>query len=152
MKQNRKKRIGRGGKRGTYSGRGQKGQKARAGAKLRPFTKRVIKKYHKLRGYKFKSFQKRPVIVNLYSLEDNFRNGDTVTPKTLLSKKLIEKRNNKLPTVKILGKGKLSKKLTVKDCQLSKSARKIIEAAGGEVREKSQAPITNQIPNPKVNI
>ena len=149
MKQNRKKRIGRGGKKGTYSGRGQKGQKSRAGAKLRPFTKRAIKKYHKLRGYKFNSFQKRPVIVNLCSLEDNFQNGDIITPEILLSKKLIEKRSNKLPTVKILGKGKLSKKLTVKDCQLSKSARKIIETAGGEVREKSQAPITNNQSNPK---
>ena len=134
MRQNKKKRIGRGGKRGTYSGKGQKGQKSRAGAKFRPFTKRIIKKYHKLRGYKFNSFQKRPVIVNLSSLENNFKTGDTITPNTLLSKKLIQKINNKLPSVKILGQGKLSKKLTIRDCQLSKSARKIIEAAGGEIK------------------
>ena len=51
----RKKRIGRGGKRGTYSGRGIKGQKARAGRRLKPVIRDLIKRYPKLRGYKFKS-------------------------------------------------------------------------------------------------
>ena len=44
------KRIGRGGKRGTYSGKGIKGQKSRAGAKIRPEIRDFIKKLHKLRG------------------------------------------------------------------------------------------------------
>jgi large subunit ribosomal protein L15 len=53
-KSKKKKRVGRGGKRGTYSGRGQKGQKSRAGAKFEPIIRSLIKKYPKLRGYKFK--------------------------------------------------------------------------------------------------
>jgi large subunit ribosomal protein L15 len=51
----KKKRIGRGGKRGTYSGKGMKGQKSRAGRRLEPVIRGIIKRYPKLRGYKFKS-------------------------------------------------------------------------------------------------
>lgn len=51
----KRKRVGRGGKRGTYSGRGQKGQKSRAGRRLEPVIREIIKRYPKLRGYKFKS-------------------------------------------------------------------------------------------------
>ncbi len=47
------KRVGRGGKKGTYSGKGMKGQKSRAGRKLEPPIRGLIKRYHKLRGYKF---------------------------------------------------------------------------------------------------
>lgn len=50
----KKKRVGRGGKRGTYCGRGIKGQKARAGAKIRPQIRNLIKKIPKVRGYKSK--------------------------------------------------------------------------------------------------
>ncbi len=46
------KRVGRGGKKGTYCGRGIKGQKARAGAKIRPELRDFIKKIPKVRGYK----------------------------------------------------------------------------------------------------
>lgn len=46
----KQKRIGRGGKRGTYSGRGIKGQKSRAGRKLKPAIREFIKRYPKLRG------------------------------------------------------------------------------------------------------
>lgn len=49
------KRIGRGGKRGTYSGRGMKGQKSRAGARFEPIIRGLIKRYPKLRGYRFKA-------------------------------------------------------------------------------------------------
>jgi len=49
-----KRRVGRGGKRGTYSGRGGKGQTARAGAKVRPEIRDLIKKIPKIRGYRFK--------------------------------------------------------------------------------------------------
>lgn len=57
-KNKKRKRVGRGGKRGTYSGRGQKGQLSRAGRKLKPVIREIIKRYPKLRGYKFKSFKK----------------------------------------------------------------------------------------------
>lgn len=54
-KRKKAKRVGRGGKRGTYSGRGQKGQRARAGRKMKPVVREIIKRYPKLRGYKLKA-------------------------------------------------------------------------------------------------
>jgi len=46
----KRKRVGRGGKKGTYSGRGIKGQKSRAGRKLKPAIRELIKRYPKIRG------------------------------------------------------------------------------------------------------
>ena len=63
--QKRAKRVGRGGKRGTYSGKGVKGQKARAGRKLRPEWRDALKRIPKRRGYKFKSIKSRPAVLNL---------------------------------------------------------------------------------------
>ncbi len=54
-KRKQPKKIGRGGKRGTYSGKGMKGQKSRAGARMQPIIRELIKRYHKLRGYKNKA-------------------------------------------------------------------------------------------------
>jgi len=53
------KRIGRGGKRGTYSGKGVKGQNSRSGKRLEPVIRGLIKKYPKLRGYRFKSIKRK---------------------------------------------------------------------------------------------
>lgn len=50
-----RKRVGRGGKRGGFSGKGIKGQKCRAGRKMQPLIRQIIKRYPKLRGYRFKS-------------------------------------------------------------------------------------------------
>ena len=124
-KQKRSKRVGRGGKRGTYSGRGIKGQKARAGAKIRPEIRDFIKKIPKQRGYRFKSFREKPAIVNLKDLEKNFQNNEVVSPETLLEKGLIAKVKGRMPKVKVLGKGKLTKKLKIENCRMSKSAEKI---------------------------
>jgi len=131
-KKKKKKRIGRGGKRGTYSGRGNKGQKSRAGAKIRPELRDFIKKIPKRRGYKFKA-RPKPVILNLKDLEKNFNDNDIINPKILLKKGLIVKIKNRIPEVKILGDGKLSKKFTVEDCKLSKSAAKFL---GVETKKK----------------
>jgi len=133
-KRQKGKRIGRGGKRGTYSGRGVKGQKSRAGRKLAPVFRQLISKYPKLRGYRFKSRQQKPEIINLEILEKNFKKGDVVSRKILLEKKLISKMKGRIPEVKILVKGKLTKKLIIKDCLLSKTAKEKIEKAGGEVK------------------
>ena len=76
---NRDKRyVGRGGKRGKTSGRGTKGQKSRAGRKIRPVIRDIIKKLPKNRGYKFKSIR-RPVVVNKDKLETLFKKGEKVT-------------------------------------------------------------------------
>jgi len=137
-KRKKRKRVGRGGKRGTYSGRGIKGQKARAGRKLKPVIRELIKRYPKLRGYKFKSKlnnQKSKIaIVNLNILEKKFNAGEKVTPEILLEKKIISKIKGKMPVVKILGKGEISKPLEVENCQFSKQAKEKIEKAGGKIK------------------
>ncbi|MEK7575495.1 MAG: uL15 family ribosomal protein [Patescibacteria group bacterium] len=128
-----KKRIGRGGKRGSYSGKGIKGQKSRAGKKLRPELRDIIKKIPKKRGYRFKSFVKKPKTINLNLIEKHFESGQKVTPKSLLEKGLIEKKKGFLPDVKLLGGGILTKKLLVSKCQISKPALEKIKKAGGNV-------------------
>lgn len=121
------RRVGRGGKRGTYSGKGIKGQKSRAGAKIRPAMREILKKIPKLRGYRFKSFRLQPVTVTLIDLEKKFNNGDTVSPETLLAHKMIKRQRGRMPNrVKILGKGKLMKKLIFKDVLFSESVSRAI--------------------------
>lgn len=117
------RRIGRGGKRGTYSGRGTKGQKARAGAKIRPQERDLLKKIPKLRGYKFKSFGLRPTAVNLRDVDRKFQVGDTVSPESLLRAGLVSRIKGKMPKVKILGTGELNKKFVFKDVLLSQSVK-----------------------------
>lgn len=133
-KRTRGKRIGRGGKRGTYCGRGVKGQKSRAGRKMVPSIRQLIKKYPKLRGYKFKPQREKPEIIDVDILEKNFEKGDLVSPKTLLEKKLISRMKGKTPKVKILGRGKLNKNLTVENCQVSKSAEEKIKKVKGMIK------------------
>ncbi|MCP6719014.1 MAG: uL15 family ribosomal protein [Patescibacteria group bacterium] len=128
------KRIGRGGKRGTYSGRGVKGQRSRAGRQMVPPIRQLIKKYPKLRGYKFKSRKKKPVIINIKILEEKFEKGDLVSPKTLLDKKLIRRIRGRLPKVKILALGSLTKKLTIEKIQVSKLAEDKIKKSGGIIK------------------
>ena len=115
------RRVGRGGKRGTYSGRGIKGQKARAGAKIRPALRDILKKIPKLRGYKFKSFRQKPSVVNLEDIVRKFNEGDVVSPASLLGAGLIVKKKGRMPVVKILGRGELKEKLNFKDVPISKS-------------------------------
>jgi len=132
------KRVGRGGKRGTYSGRGIKGQKARAGRKLKPLIREIIKKYPKLRGYKRKSKVKsqklKVTVINLDILEKKFNSGEKVTPQILLEKKIIRKIKGKMPRVKILGKGEMTKALVLEGCLVSKQAKEKIEKAGGTIK------------------
>jgi len=129
-----KKRVGRGGKRGTYSGRGMKGQKSRAGHKKAPVVRELLKKYHKLRGYKFNSINEKPAIINLSDIEKLFNSGDVITPEALLEKNLIRKSSGSLPKVKVLGNGSITKKVTLKECISSKQAAQKIESAGGSVK------------------
>ncbi len=129
------KRIGRGrgsGK-GKTSGRGTKGQKARAGHKIWPNMREILKKIPKRRGYKSPSIQGKPLIVNLATLEKFFSSGDTVNLKTLLERKTVRTRKGATPTVKILGDGDLTKKLTFSGVTVSASAKAKIEKAGGTV-------------------
>lgn len=129
-----KRRRGRGGKRGTYSGRGVKGQKARAGAKFQPMVREVIKKYPKLKGYRQKVRRRVQVEINTAILEEKFKSGEEINPKVLIEKGIIRKIKGRVPQVKILGKGELKKKLTIEGCQVSKDAKEKIKKAGGTVK------------------
>jgi large subunit ribosomal protein L15 len=133
IKNKKSNQVGRGGKRGKTSGKGTKGQKARAGRKLRPEERDIIKKIPKLRGYRFKSFQKGSVAVNLSKLESNFKDGDTVNLATLLEKRVVRLAGGKNPEVKILSNGEISKKITVENLPVSALAKEKIEKAGGKI-------------------
>lgn len=129
----KRRRVGRGpgSGRGTYAGRGLKGQRARAGGKkglklkgLRGILMSIPKK----RG--FKSIYPKMEIVNIRQLQKKFKSGEAVTPEALMKKGLIDtiKRG-----VKILGEGEIKKKLTIVGCAVSESAKKKIEKAGGKI-------------------
>lgn len=130
----KRKRVGRGGKRGTYSGRGIKGQRSRAGRRFQPIIRQTIKRYPKLRGYRFKKIKLKPALVNIDILEGKFKNSDLVSPKVLLQRHIIRRIKGRVPEVKILGKGKITKKITIENCQISKGAKEKIEKAGGIIR------------------
>ncbi|HRY62610.1 MAG TPA: 50S ribosomal protein L15 [Candidatus Paceibacterota bacterium] len=130
-----KKIVGRGGKRGTTSGKGTKGQLARSGRKLRPELRDLIKKIPKLRGYRFASVNNpRPATVKLEDVVKVFKDGDVVNLSSLLSNNLISTKKGRVPAVKILGAGDVSKKLNIVGCEISKKAKELIEKAGGSVK------------------
>lgn len=136
-KAKKSKRIGRGGKKGTYSGRGMKGQKSRAGRKFQPIIREVIKRYPKLKGYrqnfKVKNEKAKIAILNLNILEKIFNSGDKINPEILLKEKIISKIKGRMPRVKILGKGEIKKSLKIESCLVSKQAKEKIEKVGGLV-------------------
>lgn len=127
-----RKRVGRGGRRGTYSGRGIKGQKARSGVSISPLFEggrsSLIERLKKMPG--FKSPHPKKININLDDLERNFKNGETVSVGDLVKIGLVDKIEAKRAKVKILGDGKLTKKLTIdKNILISKSAKNAIEKA-----------------------
>ncbi|MFH0852633.1 MAG: 50S ribosomal protein L15 [bacterium] len=132
-KQRTKKRVGRGGKRGTFSGRGVKGQKARAGAKIRPAWRDLIKQIPKRRGYRFKPVAGKSVIINIGAINNSFKEGEVVSPDALLKCGLVSKIKGRTPEVKILGEGELNKKLSFKDVEISGGAKDKIKKAGGSI-------------------
>ena len=128
------KRIGRGhgSGNGKTAGKGHKGQKARAGHGFRPgfeggqmpLQRRVPK-----RGFN-NIFATEYAVVNLSTLNDRFEDGATVDAQSLKDAGVIKKA---LDGVKVLGKGEITKAITVKVAAISESAKAKIEAAGGKV-------------------
>ncbi|MFA6397391.1 MAG: 50S ribosomal protein L15 [Candidatus Paceibacterota bacterium] len=133
-KNRKKKYIGRGGSRGKTSGKGHKGQNSRAGRKKRPELRDIIKKIPKKRGYRFTTTQQKPVAINLSTIDKLFKDGEKVTPNSLFSKNIIKKLGGRISLIKILATGELTKKIIISDCLVSESARKKIEALGGEIK------------------
>lgn len=128
-------RIGRGGKRGKTSGRGTKGQNARAGRKKRPEMRDIIKKIPKMRGYRFNTIKQYDVWpVNLGVIEKIFSDGAEVNPSSLVKMEVIELCKGKNPKVKILGTGEVTKSFNVSGCAVSGEAKVKIEKAGGTVK------------------
>ena len=134
------KRIGRGGKRGKTSGKGHKGQTARAGNSTRPEMRDIIKKLPKLRGHgknrarTVNAERVLPVVINLSVLEAACAAGDTLTPASLVARGIVSTSRKRVPQVKILGTGTLTKALSISGCQYSASAKTKIEAAGGTIQ------------------
>jgi large subunit ribosomal protein L15 len=135
-----RKRVGRGegSGYGKTSGRGHKGAGARSGNKRRvrfeggqtPIHMRMrkLRGPHMKKSMPFEKFRTKTQPVNLSDLEARFDAGAEVTPDSLKENRLATRRQ--VP-VKILGRGELSKNLTVHAHGFSKSAREKIEAAGG---------------------
>ncbi len=117
------KRVGRGGKRGTYSGRGSKGQTARAGRRIRPAIRDLLIRTPKLRGYKNKPIKRKLPVINVGDLEK-------MVPGNIVNKESLS------GAYKILGNGEVKRALTVQGLPVSKSAKAKIEKAGGKVTVK----------------
>jgi len=130
----KKKRLGRGEGSGTgvTAGRGHKGQKSRSGYKSKrgfeggqmPLHRRLPK-----RGF-HNPFRVEYAVVNLDTLSDRFDDGGEVTPELLRERRIVRESR---ALVKVLARGELSKKLTVKAHKFSAKAKEVIVAAGGQV-------------------
>ncbi|MFN0107624.1 MAG: 50S ribosomal protein L15 [Blastocatellia bacterium] len=130
----KKKRLGRGqgSGLGKTSGRGNKGQKSRSGySRKRGFEGGQMPLHRRLPKRGFTNIFKREwAEVNLARLEEFFEAGATVTPDALVEKGLV--RKSLKASIAVLGKGDLSKSLSISVHRFSESAKKKIEAAGGK--------------------
>jgi large subunit ribosomal protein L15 len=129
----KRKRVGRGigSGLGKTSGRGHKGQQARAGGGVSVgFEGGQMPLYRRLpkRGFNNAKFRTVYAIVNVAQLERAFEDGATVDAAAIREARLV---NAKRGPIKVLGGGELSKKLHVTADHFSGSAVKKIEAAGG---------------------
>jgi len=136
-KRPKKKTIGRGGKKGTYSGKGNKGQKARSGGNVNPLFEggrsTLVDHMKKKRGFTSKKPKKN--IIKLEMLEKKFKDGDIINQEAAIKAGLV-RAIDAASGIKILGTGTISKKLTIdKNILLSNSAKAAIEKAGGNIAE-----------------
>lgn len=131
------RRVGRGqgSTRGKQSGRGGKGQTARAGHKIRPAFRDILKKLPKRRGYgknrgrTVDSTIPDAIALSVTRLEKLFPQGGEVTFAALREKGIVGRK--RVP-IKIVG-GETSKKFVISGCDVSASARAVIEKAGGSI-------------------
>ena len=139
----RRKRLGRGEGSGfgKTAGRGHKGAGARSGAKSKagfeggqnPLQMRMrkLRGPHMKKSMPFEKFRTHTQPVNLDDLDARFEKGAEVTPQTLAAAGLATRRET---PVKVLGRGEISKALSVHAHAFSAAAREKIEAAGGSVQ------------------
>ena len=132
------RRVGRGGKRGKTSGRGGKGQTARAGNKPRPEWRDIIKKLPKRRGFGRNRSRTavprgRAVAINFEFLSKRFKDGDAINPMVLVQSGVVRRVSGKIPPVVILAKGELKKKFLFEKVRMSQSARVAAQKAGSTI-------------------
>jgi len=132
-KSSKKRKVGRGGKRGTYSGRGIKGQRSRAGSKIKSQVREMILKFPKRRGVSFNSLKKKSIAIQLKDIAKIFPDGAIITLNKIKKANLISSKKNEFRPIKILGAIALSKKYIIKNCPVSEKVKEAIEKAGGKV-------------------
>jgi large subunit ribosomal protein L15 len=127
-----KKRVGRGGDLGGTSGKGHKGQKARSGPKIHPaFEGGQMSLSRRLPKRGFTNIFKQEVkAINLDILEYHFADNEVVNRASLIQKGIVKGQYQY--SIKILGSGKITKKLKVEAEAFSKSAAESILKSGGE--------------------
>jgi large subunit ribosomal protein L15 len=130
------RRIGRGGKRGTTSGRGQKGQKSRSGRRIRPAIRDLVQRIAKRRGFRNKPKSTRSFVVSLGALLKEAKPRAAagkvdVSRDTLLEMSLIPKGYR--GGVKILGNDEVKFALNIRGIKISQGAKEKVEKAGGSV-------------------
>ena len=146
-----KKRVGRGGKRGTFSGGGTKGQKSRAGASVRPGFRggdnRIWQLFPKQRGAKkkpggsgnnvphrkhrfFQLKHKKPTVFNL-GFFNQFTGQEVIDKKLMIEKGFI---SNSRTRIKVLGDGELKRKIDFDGFEFSKSAKNKVFKFGGTIK------------------
>jgi large subunit ribosomal protein L15 len=134
-----RKRVGRGegSGLGKTSGRGSKGAGARSGTRRKPgyeggqnpihMRMRKLRGPHRKMSMPFERFRTRTQPVNVADLQARFESGADVNPESLRAAGLAKRSD----PVKVLGRGEVKKKLTVRAHAFSASAREKIEKAGG---------------------
>lgn len=136
-KNKKNKRVGRGGKKGTYAGRGIKGQKSRAGAGIKPYfaggdtplSKRLPKMRGQTHGRKKKvkrgvrlsrlKTQARPAVFNFESIIKKFKPKEIISPQTLFAKGLLRRVKGRIPPVKILSFKKTDQEVKFKNVRFA---------------------------------
>ncbi len=133
-------RVGRGGRRGKTSGRGHKGQNARAGSSTRPGLRDEIKRVPKRRGHgknrarTVNSSKIKPTTVDLSFIEEVISKGvKVVSPSSLVKGGFVKKVKGQTPSVKVLGTGEIKSKANLKSILVSQIAQEKIEKAGGKI-------------------
>lgn len=131
VKEKFRKGRGAGSGNGKTAGKGHKGQNARSGGGVRPgFEGGQIPLSRRLPKRGFNNvFAKEYAIVNIETINDVFEDGAVVNAQTLYENGVIKKL---LDGVKVLGRGEITKKVTVQATKISASAKEKIEAAGGK--------------------
>ena len=134
----RAQRIGRGGKRGSYSGRGVKGQKSRAGRRIRPAVRDLIIRIPKRRGFRNKPLSEEAVVISVGELRKKLAPLQAEKKEFLVTREVLQSVGI-LPAqfrgrVKILGDGEIDFPIAVQRLPVSASAKGKIEKAGGRIQ------------------